>query len=110
MALPDVAPTLAKEFVTLKLDFDRSKGAREIEKRFVEREQGLPWFAFLDPEGQAIVTSVGPKGNVGMPWQPYEVEHFQAMLEKARKHLTGEEVAALVKSIQEFRKKTDSGG
>jgi hypothetical protein len=110
MALQDVAPVLDKEFVTLKLDFDRSKGARDIEKRFVEKEQGLPWFVFIDPEGQAIVTSVGPRGNVGMPWQPHEVVHFQAMLEKAKKHLTDEQIAALVKSIQEFRKKSDSGG
>jgi hypothetical protein len=110
MALDDVAPILAREFVTLKLDFDRSKGARDIEKRFVEKEQGLPWFVFLDPAGQAIVTSVGPKGNVGMPWQPYEVEHFGAMLQKAKRHLSDEQIAALVKSIQEFRKKSDSGG
>jgi hypothetical protein len=33
MALEDVAPVLAKQFVTLTLDADRSKGAMDIVKR-----------------------------------------------------------------------------
>ena len=63
MASQDVAPILAREFVLLKLDFDRAKGAKEIEKRYIDKEQGLPWFAFLDGDGKAIVHSTGPKGN-----------------------------------------------
>jgi hypothetical protein len=108
MALDDVAPILSKEFVTLKLDFDRARGAREIETRLAGKEQGLPWFAFVGPDGQPIVTSTGPKGNVGMPWQPHEVEHFETMLAKAKKHLSDAEVASLVSSIKEFRKKTET--
>jgi hypothetical protein len=108
MALDDVAPILAKEFVTLKLDFDRAKGAREIETRLAGKEQGLPWFAFVGPEGQPIVTSTGPKGNVGMPWQPHEVEHFETMLVKAKKRLSDAEVATLIASMKEFRKKSEA--
>jgi hypothetical protein len=108
MALDDVAPILAKEFVTLKLDFDRAPGAREIETRLAGKEQGLPWFAFVGPDGQPIVTSTGPKGNVGMPWQPHEVEHFETMLVKAKKYLSDPEIASLVASMKEFRKKTEA--
>jgi hypothetical protein len=108
MALDDVAPILTKEFVTLKLDFDRQKGAREIEARLAGKEQGLPWFAFVGPDGQPIVTSTGPKGNVGMPWQPEEVDHFQAMLQKAKRHLTDAEIAALITSMKEFRKNAEA--
>jgi hypothetical protein len=108
MALDDVAPILAKEFVALKLDFDRAKDAREIEVRLAGKEQGLPWFAIVGPDGQPIVTATGPKGNVGMPWQPHEVEHFETMLLKAKKHLSDAEVSALITSIKEFRKKTDA--
>ena len=108
MALDDVAPVLAREFVTLKLDFDRSKGARDIGRTLAGKEQGLPWFAFVGPDGQPIATSTGPKGNVGMPWEPFEVDHFQAMLVKAKRHLTDAEIASLVASIREFRKKTEA--
>ena len=108
MALDDVAPVLAKEFVALKLDFDRSKGAKDIEKRYGGDEQGLPWFAFVSGSGEAIVTSTGPKGNVGMPWAPEEVDHFETMLRKAKKHLSDGEIAALITSIRDFRRKAET--
>jgi hypothetical protein len=102
MATKDVASLLTKEFVIVRLDFDRAKGAKEIELRYVEKEQGLPWFAFLDGDGKAIATSLGPKGNIGHPNQPEEVEHFQGMLQKAKRHLTDAEIATLITSLKEF--------
>jgi len=104
MASKDVAPLLAKEFVTVKLDFDRAKGAKDIERRYIDKEQGLPWFAFLDGDGKAIITSTGPKGNVGHPFQPEEVEHFQVMLQTAKRHLTDAEIETLINSIKAFNK------
>jgi len=109
MALHDVAPMLAREFVTLKLDFDRSKGAKEIAKRYAGKEEGLPWFAFIDTNGQTIVTSTGPKGNVGAPWAPHEVDHFKTMLLKAKRQLTDAQIDALIVSLQDFRKRTEAG-
>jgi hypothetical protein len=108
MALDDVAPVISKEFVTLKIDLDRSKGARDIVKRYAGKEQGLPWFALLDADGKAITTSTGPKGNVGMPWSPEEVAHFGTMLKTAKKQLTDAQIDALIASIQEFRKRTEA--
>ena len=109
MALQDVAPVLGKEFVTLKLDNDRAKGARDIVVRYAQKEQGLPWFAFLDGDGKLVASSSsGPKGNVGMPWAPHEVDHFREMLSKSKKRLTDQEVAALIASIDDFRKRTEA--
>lgn len=108
MALDDVAPVLEKEFVTVKLDYDRSKGARDVMKRYAGKDEGLPWFFFLDANGQAIVTSTAAKGNVGMPWQPHEVDHFEVMLRKGTKRLTDAEVTALIASIKEFRRKAEA--
>jgi hypothetical protein len=105
MASKDVAPVLAKEFVTVKLDFDRAKGAKEIEKRYIDKEQGLPWFVFLDGGGKAIVHSTGPKGNTGFPSEPAEIAHFKSMLEKEKRHLTDDNIAFLVASLEEANKK-----
>ena len=99
MALKDVAPVLAKEFVIVKLDYDRGVGAKDIEKRYIDKEQGLPWFAFIDGDGKALVTSTGPKGNVGHPYQPEEVAHFKVMLQTVMRHLTDGEIDALIESI-----------
>jgi hypothetical protein len=105
MASTDVAPVLAKEFVTLKIDFDRAKGAKEIEKRYIDKEQGLPWFAFLDGDGKALIHSTGPKGNTGFPAQPEEIAHFKTMLETVKRHLTDADIAFLVTSLEEANRK-----
>ena len=105
MALKDVAPLLTKEFIPLMLDYDRAIGARDIQKRFIQQEQGLPWFAFIDGNGTAVITSTGAKGNVGYPWEPHEIAHFKTMLLKVRKSLAPAEVDYLIKSLEEIRKK-----
>jgi hypothetical protein len=105
MASKDVAPLLSKEFVLLQLDFDRATGAKEIEKRYIDKEQGLPWFAFLDGDGKALIHSTGPKGNTGFPAQPEEIAHFKTMLQTVKKKLTDEDIAYLVTSLEEASKK-----
>ena len=108
MALENVGPVLAKEFVIIKLDYDRGIGARDIEKRYIDKEQGLPWFAFVDGDGKALITSTAPKGNVGHPYQPDEVAHFKVMLQTVKRHLTDAEIDALITSLIETNKA--SGG
>ena len=105
MALKDIAPLLTKEFIPLMLDYDRAISARDIQKRFIQQEQGLPWFAFVDGNGRAVITSTGAQGNVGYPWEPHEIAHFKTMLLTSRKHLTDAEIDYLIKSLEEIRKK-----
>jgi len=105
MASKDVAPLLAREFVAVKLDYDRAKGAKEIEKLYIDKEQGLPWFAFLDGDGKALTHSTGSKGNTGFPVQPDEIAHFKTMLQTVKKHLTDEDIAFLVTSLEAASKK-----
>jgi hypothetical protein len=109
MALKDVAPLLTREFIPLMLDYDRAIGAQDIQKRYTQ-PQGLPWFAFIDGDGKAVITSTGAKGNVGYPWEPHEIAHFKTMLLKAKKRLTDTEIDYLIKSLEEIRKKADAGG
>ena len=100
MALPNVAPVLAKEFVIQKLDFDRGIGAKEIQKRYIATPQGLPWFVFLDGDGKSIINATREKGgNVGHPYQPEEVAHFKVMLQKVKKNLTDAEIDTLIESL-----------
>ena len=105
MASKDVAPVLAKGFVTLKIDFDRAKGAKEIQQRYIDKEQGLPWFAFLDGDGKALIHSTGPKGNTGFPAQPEEIAHFKTMLEAVKRHLTDTDITFLVTSLEDANRK-----
>jgi len=105
MASPNVAPVLAKEFVSLKLEADRMVGGKEILKRYQTHEGGIPWFVFLDGDGKAVVTSDGPKGNVGFPAAPHEIDHFRTMLEQSKRKLSDADIDALVKSLEDANKK-----
>ena len=105
MASPNVAPVLAKEFVSLKLEADRMVGGKDILKRYQANEGGIPWFVFLDGDGKAVVTSDGPKGNVGFPAAPHEIAHFRTMLERSKRRLSDADIDALVKSLEDANKK-----
>jgi thiol-disulfide isomerase/thioredoxin len=109
MATKDAATLLDKEFVFAKLDFDRGIGAHEVETRYIDKEQGLPWIVFVDGNGRALINSTRPAtdphpGNIGHPNQPDEVAYFKTMLNKAKKHLTDADIAYLIDSLVAFNK------
>jgi thiol:disulfide interchange protein len=100
MAQPAVAAILAKEFVDLKIDTDRMTGGSEmLDKTRGSKSGGIPWFAMIDDAGKAVVTSDGPNGNIGFPGAGDEIAHFESMLRKSARNLSGEEIDALIASL-----------
>ena len=109
MASKDVAALLGKEFIELKIDVDRTVGGQEVLARFPKSKKGgIPWFVLLDAQGNLLADSNGPKGNVGFPYQPDEVEHFVGMLQKSAKRLAPEEIAALKRSLDAVRESDEA--
>jgi hypothetical protein len=105
MASQDVAALIAKEFVSVKLDSDRGIGAKDIERRFIDKDQGVPWFAFLDVNGKCLIHSTRPNGrNIGHPAQSDEVEYFRTMLQTVKKNLTDDDIGILIQSLESFNK------
>ena len=108
MALPEVAPLLAKDFVELKLDVERNPGAMEILQRYTAKKPGYPWILFLDSEGKALADGFDPQGaNIGCPYEDKEIAHFVSMLDKARVNLTPADLDTLRKSLVEERGKIE---
>ncbi len=104
MALTDVAPVLAKDFVTLRIDTDRMVGGSDLLTRYAKTQQGIPWFVFLDADGNAIINSMAPEGgNIGFPAEDSEIAHFKVMLKKVAKRITPTEIDELAKSLVAFR-------
>jgi thiol-disulfide isomerase/thioredoxin len=96
----EVAPIIAKDYIDLKIDQDRMTGAMDIlEKYNPGKKGGIPWFVVLDSAGKVVVTSDGPKGNIGFPSQPHEIEYFVKMLDASRKRISEKDVDALKKSL-----------
>ena len=106
MASKEIAPILDKQFVTLKIDSDRMTGGQALLKKYQQKGGGIPWFVFLDGDANPLATSDGPKGNVGFPAQPYEIEHFKVMLDTAKRQLTDQDITVLIKSLEDAAKKT----
>jgi thioredoxin-related protein len=105
MALPEVAVVLAKEFVDVHIDIDRMEGGKDLLQRYNKTGKGgIPWFVFLDREGKALVTSDGPKGNIGFPYEEHEIVHFVKMLDTTRRHLSQQDIEGLQKSLQAQKK------
>ena len=104
MALRDVAPLLAKDFVELRIDRERMVGGSALMKRYNPTSEGIPWSVFLDADGKAIIDSNEPKrGNVGFPVQEFEIAHFRVMLEKVAKRMAREDIDVLTQSLVAFR-------
>lgn len=111
MARPDVAPVLAKDFVDVKIDIDRTIGGEKLLTRYRQSDRGgIPWFVFLEPTGEPVVTSNGPDGNLGCPWTDEEMAAFKPVLRQAAQHLTDEQIDGLIASLKAQKKKVESGG
>jgi hypothetical protein len=104
MALRDVAPLLAKDFVDLRIDRERMAGGSGLMKRYSPKSEGIPWFVFLDANGKPLINSNDPAhGNIGFPAQDSEIAYFKVMLDKVAKRMTREDIEFLAKSLVAFR-------
>jgi thiol-disulfide isomerase/thioredoxin len=118
MASADVAPILAREFIDLKIDTDRTIGGSEMLTAMLAKASaanpgaktggGIPWFAFLDSSGSLLADSDGAEGNIGFPSQPAEIDHFVAMLKKSGAKLAAAEVDQLKRALEADREKRES--
>jgi thioredoxin-related protein len=107
MARPEIAAVLSKEFVDRKIDNDRTVGGQDLMLSYCEKQQGIPWFAFVDGDGKVLATSTDEKGNnTGFPSADEEIAHFVKMLESTCTTITKAEIAMLRDSLVGEREKT----
>ncbi len=108
LAKPKIETILKKDYVVVKIDQDRMKGAKEVIARIRKPGEGagIPWFAFLDADGRILITSTKPgAGNIGFPADPKtEIPYFLQMLKTTRSKLTDADLdliaAELAKPVQ----------
>lgn len=65
----------------VKIATDKMEGGEKIFQDLKKgRSGGMPWMVMLDGEGEELITSVGPKGNVGCPVEDHEIDYFVKMI------------------------------
>ena len=78
---------------------------REVAGRLGKPEKsGIPWLVILDAAGEQLMTSDGPKGNIGYPFEPHEIEYFLTMLKSTAK-MGEERLAEVEAALNEAAKK-----
>ena len=100
-----VATAMSKDYIEVKIDSRMQNSADVIKRIRKERRGGIPWMTILDADAKELVTSDGPKGNVGCPAQPHEIEYFLEMVDETRQHMTDEDRAFLEKELRAYGKK-----
>jgi hypothetical protein len=109
MAQEDVRTILAKEFVDLKIDVDRTVDGKETLQRFRgDEQQGIPWFAILDGAGKVLARGdMASGGPIGFPYEEAEIETFAAMLAESATRLTPDDLGALKRSLAAVRERDE---
>ena len=59
----------------------------------------------LDSTGAELVASDGPKGNVGCPADPHEIDWFMEMLRRTRQELTDKDLESIDTQLRAFGRK-----
>lgn len=100
LAREDVWAILGEHVVDVKIDTDRmiGGGAMLVEMRGSQRG-GIPWFAFLDGDGEIVAHSSQTGENLGCPYTDEEIAAFMALLERACPDITAEQRALLASRL-----------
>jgi hypothetical protein len=90
---------LSKDYVYAKLDM-RMPGAKQTKKTYGADFQTIPWLAIVSKEGELLVSSQGPEGNIAYPRGEVAKAHFKKMLQSTSQRLTEEEVTTILNAIE----------
>lgn len=104
LAREEIAALLGPDFLDAKIDIDRMTGGKDVLATYrTGQAGGIPWFVILDAQGKALVTSDGPKGNIGYPAEPHEIEHFLAMLRQTARKLEPAQLDRVGSALRQAR-------
>ncbi len=102
--IEDHHATLDKDYVVVKLMGGVDEHVTEaIAGLPIQDGDGIPWFAFTEPDGAVLAISRGPHGNIGFPASAAGIGHFRRMLDRTVQKMTSDEVDRLVKSLSSGR-------
>ncbi|AMV27332.1 hypothetical protein VT84_23230 [Gemmata sp. SH-PL17] len=104
-ARPAVAKALAPHVVFVKVDVVDNPGGEKLYEKYAPEPGGVPVWVFLSAEGKVLSDSFaeekGKKQNVGFPYEPSEVAHYEKALRAALPKLTDAEVVDLIKELKD---------
>jgi hypothetical protein len=90
------------DYIPVYIDTAKMTNGRDVADRLGKpANSGIPWMVILDAAGEKLINSDGPKGNVGYPYEPHEIEYFLTMLRSTAKHMGDEQIAQVESALNE---------
>jgi thioredoxin-related protein len=97
----EVAAILDRDFLIAQVDIDRMNGGPEVMKTYrPDSSGGIPWYVILDGQGKSLATADSPKGNIGYPFQPAEINHFLATVKDTARRIDSGQLDQLRRSLE----------
>jgi hypothetical protein len=101
-ARPAVEKTLGKHLVFVKVDVIENPGGQEMYNKYAPKPGGVPVWVILAADGKVLGDSFEDgKTNVGFPYEPNELVHYERVMRAALPQLTGDELALLMKELKD---------
>jgi uncharacterized protein YyaL (SSP411 family) len=104
-ARPAVARTLGKHLVFVKVDVVENEGGQKLYDKYAPEPGGVPVWVILSSDGKVLGSSFaetkGKKENVGFPYEPKELAHYEKALRAALPKLSDTEAAEIMKELKD---------
>lgn len=96
-----VGPLIAKNYVVVKLDEEKTEGAKAYRKANAAKlSRGVPWYAVVAADGKVLATSDAGGTNTGYPASRLEIDTFMNVIRSTAKHLKAEERVVLEAEVR----------
>lgn len=110
---PDIKPVFERYFIPVKLVVQESPKNKALENPGAEAllqqfggPSGLPYFAFLNEQGELLVNSKRNGENIGYPALPEEIDYFLQMMKKAAPKISQSDLEAIGGALKEAAEKS----
>jgi thiol-disulfide isomerase/thioredoxin len=106
---PTVEKILRKHLVFVKIDIVDNPGGEAQYKKYATKGGGVPFWVILSAKGEVLADSYEDgKKNVGFPYEPNELAHYEKVMRSAIPKLTDEDMATLMTQLKELGPKKKS--
>jgi thioredoxin-related protein len=103
LAQPEIASVIGTDYIDVKIDVDRMDNGKDVLETHCKKQSGIPWTVILDARGKDLANSDGPKGNIGFPYEPEEIEHFVGMLKQTARKLNATQIEQVGEALRKSR-------
>jgi len=95
----------------VKIDTDLMENGKTVASQLgLPKNAGIPWMVILDSTGTPLITSDGPMGNIGYPFEPHEIDHFVVMLQKTARRSNEDRISEIESMLRKAADERRSNG